>query len=379
MRHPILGHIAVAIVLAAVWVGRASAEEPAAAPKAISIGSQGTIQPGALLQSWFFLQKPASTSIYHQFRIRRTELKLKGEVVPKRFSFEVMIDPAQVLEKDKSQKITVSTKAVLKDAEGSDATISAASDTDLPKRFSILQDLSLTLKHNWCEFSIGQFKIPVSMEGYGGSSKLIFPERAMVSKTLGDKRDIGVRLAKAFPMFGYTLGVYNGSGQNTKDADDAKDVALRLEGYALDGLTLAAVYYQTLGGDGKKDQTEKKRVEADVKVEIGSALIQGEYIIGTDETKGVETKPRGFYALAGYTLGDFQPAVRFGQLDPNSDSASKDDDGTQIEAAVNYYIPGLKQHEGKIQLAGGQFSRGAEPKKDGPKEIQVTTAFQVAF
>ena len=48
---------------------------------------------------------------------------------------------------------------------------------------------------SYLDASIGQFKIPVSYEGYNSSSKLLFAERAPVSRKYGDVRDMGLRLA----------------------------------------------------------------------------------------------------------------------------------------------------------------------------------------
>ena len=45
---------------------------------------------------------------------------------------------------------------------------------------SILQDVELTYLSDYADVSIGQFKIPISYEGYNSASKLIFPERALV-------------------------------------------------------------------------------------------------------------------------------------------------------------------------------------------------------
>ncbi|MGA9519932.1 MAG: hypothetical protein WBV82_00630 [Myxococcaceae bacterium] len=42
-------------------------------------------------------------------------------------------------------------------------------------------------------------------------------------------------------------GVYNGAALNNLDDDNAKDAALRLEAYPLDGFVLAGVVYSSFG------------------------------------------------------------------------------------------------------------------------------------
>src|SRR5690606_35089678 len=125
-------------------------------------------------------------------------------------------------------------------------------------------------------------KIPVSYEGFNGSSKILFPERSLVSRQFGDRRDIGVKVEKKLfdDHLYYNLGVYNGSGQNRLDDDDQKDLGLRLEVYPFEGVTLAAVGYL---GVGDRDTADTKdRVEGDLRVELYDALLLAEYIHAWD-------------------------------------------------------------------------------------------------
>ena len=72
---------------------------------------------------------------------------------------------------------------------------------------SILQDVQLTYMTDYADISIGQFKIPVSLEGAGSASKLLFPERALISRAFGDKRDLGLKVEKKFEYFSYLVGI----------------------------------------------------------------------------------------------------------------------------------------------------------------------------
>ena len=75
---------------------------------------------------------------------------------------------------------------------------------------------------SYLDASIGQFKIPVSYEGYNSSSKLLFAERAPVSRKYGDVRDMGLRLAKTFDYFGYSAGLFNGTTLDNLDNNKQK-------------------------------------------------------------------------------------------------------------------------------------------------------------
>ena len=124
----------------------------------------------------------------------------------------MMFDPAKVRE---------FANTTITDGNGMPVTIAQPTS-----RVSVLQYFYITYLTQWADVSIGQFKIPVSWEGYNPSSKIIMPERSLVSLQYGDRRDTGLRLWKTFPKWGYSAGVFNGPGLNNLDnnnADQLKD------------------------------------------------------------------------------------------------------------------------------------------------------------
>jgi hypothetical protein len=231
-----------------------------------------------------------------------------------------------------------------------------------PPDNAILQDFYITFLSDYSDVSLGQFKIPVSYEGFNSSSKLVMPERALVSRYYGDRRDIGVKAEKKFQYVGYVLGVFNGQGQNQLDSNNQKDLALRLEVYPIKDITVAAAGYAALG-----DWTEiatKDRVEADVKAEMEHALLQAEYIHGWDIIAQAAPAPagtwkrvegHGAYGAVGYTFAEkYQPVVRIGFLDPDVDT--RDNTLYHYELGFNYY---LRKDEIKFQTSYGLFTSGA--------------------
>jgi hypothetical protein len=307
----------------------------------------------------------------------------------------VMFDPARLLDL-KSTPVNNTTTA----ADGTMTTSSVNTLGTAPAygrssiltgaSTSVLQDVQLTYMTDYADVSIGQFKVPLSLEGANSAAKLFFPERSLVSRAFGDRRDLGFKIEKKFEYFGYLAGVYNGQGQNNLDSNDQKDLALRLEAYPIKDVTLAVVGYTSVGDrdlPGTKD-----RIEGDLKVEKSNFLLQAEAIRGWDRTGAVgatkKIEGQGFYVLAGYTFFDaLQPVVRIGSVDPevgvdegplkyvagNAKTEAPNDEVTAYEFGVNYY---LKKHDAKLQLSGSFF----DPEQRGANTtFDLILASQVAF
>jgi hypothetical protein len=356
---------------------------PEAPPAEVTVAKTGFFQPSATLQVWGItshLANPAtpSESWTSTLRIRRAELKIKGEIVRKTLGYAVMFDPARLLDfTNKSIPVTGQDPAPTTAGSVSVAQAPAGGST------SILQDVALSYLNDYADISVGQFKVPVSLEGSGSAGKLYFPERALISRKYGDRRDIGVKAEKKFDKFGYTLGLYNGEGQNKLDSNDQKDLALRLEVYPIKELTLAAVGYTSI--TERQEVGTKDRIEGDVKLEKDHFLLQAEYIRGWDMTGTAAAHQRvqgqGFYVLAGYTFFDqLQPVVRFGSLDPDvkhdehgAKAVDPNDETTSYELGVNYY---LKGHDAKLQLAGGFFD---PEQRSQHTRFDLILAAQLAF
>jgi hypothetical protein len=328
-------------------VAAAPAAEAPAFPDRVAIGkSGGFVQFSSLIQPWFFVSATQDQTATSTFRLRRAEMVFKGEILPKQVGFLVRIDPAKLLS---ARSLTVTGQSPAPTTAGT-ITALQPGGTD----GSILQDAWVSYMTDFANIQMGQFKIPIGLEANQSSAALLFPERSIVTRAFGDRRELGVKVEKKIAdVFYYNVGIYNGSNINRLDNDNEKDVGLRLEAYPIKGLTIGALGYTTIG---ERDQSVVDRLEADLRLELGGLILQGEYIHGWDGAKnattGQRTEGAGAYGAVAYTIAELiQPVFRFGTLDTNVDN---DEAGKTnwYEGCVNYF---LKGNDVKLSLAVSHF------------------------
>jgi hypothetical protein len=316
----------------------------ARAAGALRVGpGEGYLKLGLLLQGWFTASIfPESEALgtdldaTDTFRLRRAEISLKGQLLapaPVGIGYGLMIDPARVLE--------TRTKTVLVPDAAAPGGFSESTVKEAPGAISALQDLAITVITPYADVSLGQFKIPISYEGFGSSSELLFAERAAIARALGDARDLGVKVEKRLGPVYYLLGLYNGSGPNTLDEDVRKDLAARVELYplaslGLPGLMVGGAAYMTLRTADARPNA-KDRFEADLRFAWDPLLVQAEYIRGRDfDDAGARTSSQGFYvALAGRLTPNVELAGRFGLYDP--DTGGSDTTRLDVAAGVHWF------------------------------------------
>ena len=188
-----------------------------------------------------------------------------------------------------------------------------------PKLIDAYAELKL---NDYFNFTIGQAKIPFSLENLASSNKLELIDRSQAVEALvargkdvgGNQngRDIGIQLGgnilkvKDRPVLDYRLGVYNGSGINTTDTNEKKDFATRLIVHPVLGLDISAALYNgsrfvpeiktgTVVTTPSKS-VDRNRYGFDLNYDLKDLAIRGEYIHGTDDLVDRE----GYYFQAGY-------------------------------------------------------------------------------
>ena len=65
--------------------------------------------------------------------------------------------------------------------------------------------------------SFGQTKLPIGSEGPMSPTALNTIDRSQISRNFSNRRDVGIRIAGNYPLIDYTIGAYNGAGENYKD------------------------------------------------------------------------------------------------------------------------------------------------------------------
>ena len=188
-----------------------------------------------------------------------------------------------------------------------------------PKLIDAYAELKL---NDYFNFTIGQAKIPFSLENLTSSNKLELIDRSQAVEALvargkdigGNQngRDLGIQLGctilkvKDRPVVDYRLGIYNGSGINAADLNEKKDFATRLILHPIVGLDISAALYNgsryiaevktgTVVTTAAKN-VDRNRYGFDLNYDLKDLAIRGEYIHGTDDLIDRE----GYYFQAGY-------------------------------------------------------------------------------
>lgn len=278
----------------------------------VKFGEGSSAKFNALIQGWSVANQVA-TSKDQNFRLRRAELKLSGSIAGT-FKPVFMVDPAKLIP-----------------APGGKA---AAAD-------QMIQDLALTaVVAPGLELTAGQFKIPAMAEALDSSGELPLPERSLVARTLGDKRELGVKVGYKVSAFNASVMLSSGKGITQGVDNWASDVIARVEATPMSGTS--AGIFGLLGG-GSFDYVRKGRVGLNARTTLGAFQLRGEGALAKD--KGVDSS--GWTLEAGYFLTpDLLPMVRVEGYSPNLAGSQL---ATAETVGVSYFF---RDAYTKLQLAG---------------------------
>jgi phosphate-selective porin O/P len=204
-------------------------------------------------------------------------------------------------------------------------------------------DLFVALARGHWAATIGQAKVPLSLEAIMGSSTLPLADRSVVVGDNAPNRDIGAALewrpARALDLQG---GVYNGEGPNHASNPDKKMAYIgRVTATPVDGVDLsgaAAAYPDSTWWN------------AAVMVHRGAWTIRGEWL--QRDLSGSADHLNGWYGLASYTVVPerVQLVGRVERFDPSSAPLDAE---TGYTAGVQYFFKG---DDFKVQASYGVFS-----------------------
>ena len=286
---------------------------------ALELGGGTTMKPSVLLQAWT-LGNENDSSRNQAIRLRRAEIKVTGKIAgaPKYF---LMIDPAKLIPAPGAPNIAA--KNMLQ---------------DFGLSYAIVPELELT---------VGQFKAPTAAEGLDSSGDLPLPERSLVGRTIGDKREMGIRAAYKTTTWNAATMLSSGRAVSATGEGMANDLHTRVEATPVEGLGVGT--FLTLG---EFDYSTKGRFGLNGRYRLGDADLRAEYARSSD--KGVPGE--GVTTEAGYWVTEnLEPVARYEMFRPNPGfiSASK-----AQTLGVNYY---LRDYNTKLQLAGTAMQNMAAP------------------
>lgn len=217
----------------------------------------------------------------------------------------------------------------------------------------------------WLQLQAGQFKKPFSRLELFSSSKIFPIERGVRIRGVPAEaehyellknngyldREIGAQLHGVVGPVTWAAGAFNGSGSDTRDVNDAKSFAGRLDVRPLAGRPLelgAAVSYREapdLPG-GIEDVVDGTAFEADLLwggFRHSGPNLMLEYMTGDnvaldDRMTGVQAIGTWFLPTRRDRVEGVEPLLRVSWGDPDTDAS--DDDGLLLTPGVNVYFHG---------------------------------------
>lgn len=314
----------------------------------------GKIKFSGLLQGWY---TSGNGGVKDSFRIRRAELKFTGDITSQ-IKWTVMIDPAKSLALNNTYTTVAGTKVL--------------ADTSVNQAGRMLQEafISYELKPNM-RLWVGQFKLPLSMEGLQSSGALDTIERAMFASdrgrggSYGDIRDLGAMLSGTLhKQIDYQIGMFNGSGESQNDVDkgDQKAVIGRLV------FRPAAVRGLQFGGSGawgrgvRAENPRHDRLGAEVRYSRDKFTFKSEVMRGAD----ADLKRIGYYAHVGYrATGRLEPVLRVDFWDPDRRRETNASNVSERDFVTGFnYL--LAENHAKLQLnyVRKTFANGIVPSRN---------------
>jgi phosphate-selective porin OprO and OprP len=222
--------------------------------------------------------------------------------------------------------------------------------TDLagsPKLMDVYAEYKLA---EYLNLTLGQTKIPFSLESTFSDAKLEFIDRSLVVEALvargkdiiGNQsgRDLGlqaggslIKLYNRF-LFDYMVGILNGSGINTGDNNENKDLSGRFIFHLVKGLDFGGSLYKGTGFYGKTvaENHTRNRAGAELSYENSRINLKSEFIQGIDGG----TLRNGWYVQTGYYIipQKMQFLAKYDTYDP--DTSAPDDISTIYMFCLNY-------------------------------------------
>lgn len=192
----------------------------------------------------------------------------------------------------------------------------------------------------WLQVRAGQFVTPFSLERQTSTGVLEAIDRAI--DVLTPSRDMGIQVFSARPIggwVGYGVGVVNGTGQNQRDDNDAKDLVGRV---TITPPFATALVFGVNAASGAQPAGRRDRYGADVEVRVRSFRGAAEILRESNEHGPDRT---GFYVVGVQRLGHWEAVGRVSRL-------RRDEEGNlRLELGGNYYFVGRTRLMANINVS----------------------------
>lgn len=261
---------------------------------------------------------------------------------------------------DKSRNDGFDTRRVRLDFKGTiNPRFSYRLQTDFAGSPKILDAYGEIKIANYLTLTIGQFRVPFSLENLSAMNKFEVIDFSQAVDALCARgkdvignhggRDVGIQAGgtliknQAGPVLEYRIGVFNGSGMNLADtANDAKDVVGRVILTPFKGLSFGFSYYNGWGKAIKPApefvglSQERSRFGFDASYTLNNLSVKAEYLQGRDG----HVNRAGGYVMARYYIipKKLQAVVKYDTYDPNTDK--EDNNSNYYSGGLNYNFNG---------------------------------------
>ncbi|HIE27444.1 TPA: hypothetical protein EYP66_09175, partial [Candidatus Poribacteria bacterium] len=226
----------------------------------------------------------------------------------------------------------------------------------------------------YLKIRFGQFLLPFGLEGPQPITLNPMIERATATKKLNPFRmfrDIGLQLSGEYKIIDYAVAVINGSGANSPDENNEKDVIGTIGFSPIEGLRIGTSYHFGRYKKNTKSNLNRRRYGLDVEFVRKGLRLRTEIIDRQDEqADGSEKIDAGWYILAGYKFRfNLEPLIRYEQYYPDAHDIDVNSDVATI--GLNYYI--LENNRISVNY---EFKDDIENPKVGNR---LTAQLQVVF
>ena len=222
--------------------------------------------------------------------------------------------------------------------------ISAMVYVDATKQPSLLEANVEYTQAPYGTLRFGQFQVPFGYETQNSNFDVEAIDRSRMlnyiwynGKTNAYLRDAGAMAYGRYKLLGYQVAVLNGTGLNTSDTNNYKDIVGRIGVGIPMFVGLGASVYQGKWGP-QEDLMKRTAYGFDLFLDTGKVLVETEYIAAKGRVTGTSTsldvKHGGLYAIVGYRITPLiEPVFKYDKYDPDKDI--DDDELTAFYTGIN--------------------------------------------